>query len=71
MATSGNIRGKRMGSKQQNVYFPVVFFLEAKLKDFSLIQHPERLPWWDLGSQGVFAFLPKTRLKNLVKLDCK
>ena len=48
VATSGNIPGKHMGSKKQDVYFDIVF-LEANLRDLGLIQHPERLPWWDFG----------------------
>jgi len=55
MATSGNIPGKHMGSRKQDVYFPIVF-LETNLRDLGLIQHPERLPWWDFG-RGVKEFL--------------
>lgn len=55
MATNGNILGKHMRSKKQNVYFLIVL-LEANLRQLGLIHHPERLPWWDFG-RGVKEFL--------------
>ena len=55
MATSGNIPGKHVRSKKQNVYFPIVL-LQANLRHLGLIHHPEPLPWWDFG-RGVKEFL--------------